>query len=81
MGVLGKVIYSKLGNACADCRRVTTTLVLTKYLFVGKCIDWVKETLWSVDMEYGCGIARLRKVRSRTVQLQILFEFGPGKAT
>ena len=42
-------------------------------------MDWVRETLWSVDVmenEYGYGIARPRRSRARTavLQLQILFE-------
>lgn len=57
--VLGKVIYSKLNNSCVDYRREAAMLVLTEYLFIGTCMDWRRETLWSVDItEYRCGIAR-----------------------
>lgn len=59
MQVLGKVIYSKLNNSCVDYRREATMLVLTKCLFIGTCMDCIRETLWSVGiMEYRCGIAR-----------------------
>lgn len=50
MQVGGKVICSQLNNPCGDGSRVTSMLVLTQYLFIRRCTDWVKETLWSVDM-------------------------------
>lgn len=41
-------------------------LVLPKYLFIGRCTDWVRKTLSSVGIkDYGGGIAWLRRARVR----------------
>lgn len=70
MEAQGKGIYPQRNNSCADCRKVTTMLVLRKHWFIGQGINRVKETIWSVDvMETECdhGIARPRKVKSKGV--------------
>ena len=71
--VQGKVICSKLSNFCVNCRRVTITLVLSRYLFAVGYIDWVKG-IWLVDIvEYRCGTARPQRARAKTAVLQLRF--------